>query len=128
MLGLTVGNVLLGLKLLQVWDCEMPTAPRGVPPRFKSTPPQILAQLQTDPNLARWDSQRLFRLLDHFWVGPSFLRLSRSFTVCLATQSSLEKLSSIVQVARNWAGPISAALYAAGDDEYRLLRGKFMKK
>jgi N-acetyllactosaminide beta-1,3-N-acetylglucosaminyltransferase len=62
-------------------------------------------------------------MIDHALVGSMYNDLSQKYSVCLATQSSLEKLHSIVQVAHHWTGPISAALFAAGDEEYRLLQG-----
>lgn len=71
--------------------------------------------------LGRWDRARLFKIYDFVSTGQDFRELSEKFSVCMATQSSLEKLYSLVQVSEQWAGPISAALYAAGDDEYFLL-------
>ncbi|KAL0273096.1 UNVERIFIED_CONTAM: hypothetical protein PYX00_005853 [Menopon gallinae] len=80
--------------------------------------------------LGRWDKHHLFKMYDYVYVGQNFSILSERFAVCMATQSSLEKLHSIVQVAYQWTGPISAAVYAAGDDEYFLLHWyvNFLKK
>lgn len=72
-------------------------------------------------HLGRWDKQHLFKMYDFISVGQNFTALSDQFSVCIATQTSLEKLHSLVQVAHQWTGPISAAVYAAGDDEYFLL-------
>ncbi len=55
-------------------------------------------------------------------IGERFKELSEEYVVCLATQGSLEKLYSLVQVARHFSGPISAAVFAAGNDELYLLQ------
>lgn len=73
-------------------------------------------------NLGRWDARRLYKIFDYAVVGDRFNELSQNYSVCLATQSSLEKLASLVQVAEHWSGPISAALFAAGNDELYLLQ------
>jgi N-acetyllactosaminide beta-1,3-N-acetylglucosaminyltransferase len=57
--------------------------------------------------------------LDFIWPGNKFLELSKKYTVSIATQSSLEKLLSIVEVSRHWTGPISLAVFVAGE-EFRL--------
>lgn len=73
-------------------------------------------------NLGRWDSRRQYRIFDYAVLGERFIELSHNGSVCLATQSSLEKLFSLVQVAKNWSGPMSAAIFAAGNDELYLLQ------
>lgn len=49
--------------------------------------------------------------------------------MCLATQSSLERLFSLVQVSHQWAGPISVALFLASPDELKIARAyvKFIR-
>lgn len=81
-------------------------------------------------DLGRWDKTRLFKMYDFISIGENFLELSKKFSVCIATQSSIEKLYSIAQVSQHWSGPISVALYAAGDDEYFLVHWyvNFLKK
>lgn len=74
-----------------------------------------------DLRLGRWDARRLYKLFDFALPGDRYGELSERYSVCLATQSSLEKLQSLVQVAHHWSGPISAAVFAAGD-EYALLQ------
>lgn len=74
-----------------------------------------------DLRLGRWDARRLYKLFDFALPGDRFAELSERYSVCLATQSSLEKLQSLVQVAHHWSGPISAAVFAAGE-EYPLLQ------
>lgn len=78
--------------------------------------------LKLNIKLGRWDARRLFRTFDHVLVGSSFIELSQVYRVCLATQSSVEKLHSLVQMAHHWTGPISVALYAAGDEEFEVLQ------
>lgn len=74
-----------------------------------------------DLRLGRWDNRHFLKMFDSALVGDKFTQLSEKFTVCLATQSSLEKLFSIVQVAHHWTGPISTAVYIAGDEEFTLV-------
>lgn len=76
------------------------------------------------PPYCRWDTRHMYKMIDHALVGSLFNELSAKHSVCLATQSSLEKLHSLVQVAHHWTGPISAALFAAGDEEFSILQGK----
>ncbi|XP_008206491.1 uncharacterized protein LOC100114967 isoform X3 [Nasonia vitripennis] len=78
--------------------------------------------LNLDIRLGRWDSRRLYRMFDSVMTGSRFVELSESSRVCLATQTSLEKLSSLVQVVHQWTGTISVALYAAGDEEFEVLQ------
>jgi beta-1,4-glucuronyltransferase 1 len=61
-------------------------------------------------------------MFDWTTVGTKYIELSKRFSVCLATQSSLERLFSLVQVAHQWAGPISAALFIASPDELKVAR------
>ncbi|KAK3932399.1 Beta-1,4-glucuronyltransferase 1 [Frankliniella fusca] len=66
--------------------------------------------------LGRWDSRRVVKMFDHALVGGRFAELSAEYKVTLATQTSLERLHSLVQVVHHWTGPVSVALYAAGDE------------
>jgi len=45
--------------------------------------------------------------------------------VCLATQCSVDRLHSIVELAKNWNGSISTAIYVAGEELY-YLQGRFI--
>nr|CAD7395693.1 unnamed protein product [Timema poppensis] len=90
------------------------TSNRGVP--FKN----VNSVFQINSRLGRWDARHLFKAFDFAIVGDKFVALSERFTVCLATQSSLEKMHSLVQVAHHWSGAISAAIFAASD-EFKLL-------
>jgi hypothetical protein len=80
---------------------------------------QNLSVFNTDWRLSRSDSKHRYKFLDFIWPGNKFLELSNKFTVSIATQSSLEKLHSIVEVSRHWTGPISLAVFVAGE-EFRL--------
>ncbi|XP_043672949.1 beta-1,4-glucuronyltransferase 1 [Vespula pensylvanica] len=79
-------------------------------------------RLNLDVRLGRWDARRLFKTFDSIFVGSRFSELSQMYRVCLATQSSIEKLYSIVEVAHQWTGSMSVALYAAGDEEFEVLQ------
>lgn len=72
-------------------------------------------------DLGRWDKSKSFKMFDYVHVGEEYGSLSKKYMVCMATQSSIEKLHSIAQVSEHWTGPISVAIYAAGDEEYYLL-------
>lgn len=77
--------------------------------------------LKLDLRLGRLDNSLKFKYFDHFWVGDAFAELNQEYSVCLATQTSLDRLHSLVQVAHHWSGPISAAVFAAGSDELDML-------
>lgn len=74
-----------------------------------------------DLHLGRWDNRLQYKLFDNILVGENFATLSEVHKTCLATQSSLEKIASIVEVVVNWNGPISVATFAASDDELNSL-------
>jgi len=72
--------------------------------------------LNIDFRLSRWDSKHRYKFLDFIWPGNKFLELSQKYIVSIATQSSLEKLHSIVEMSRHWTGPISLAVFVAGEE------------
>lgn len=142
-LALTISNVFLTLRLLQTSsDCGghnndhqvtslIPKAPAIL------TPSTCLEYVLADTNintsekavfsgldlkLGRWDTRRTFKVFDFAVVGERFTELSDRYNVCLATQSSIEKIFSLVQVSHHWSAPISATVYAAGDDELYLFQ------
>lgn len=160
-LALTVSNVFLTLRLLQVSDCGhnnndhlatslVPKAPVILTPAT-SCLEYVLADSSVnasdkpvfsglDLKLGRWDTRRMFKVFDFAVVGEKFVELSDQLNVTLATQSSIEKIFSLVQgellailnrltfefvlqtVSHHWSGAISATVYAAGDDELYLLQ------
>lgn len=73
--------------------------------------------LNLDLSLGRWDDNRRFKLFDNIFVGDKYAYKNDVHKTCLATQSSLEKLHSIVDVSNNWNGPISLAVFAAYEEE-----------
>lgn len=73
-------------------------------------------------NHGRWDASRQYKYFDFASNGHRFDDLSKEYSVCLATQSSLERLYSLVSVAEHWNGPISLAVFVAGNDELYLLQ------
>lgn len=76
----------------------------------------------------RYDNQRLYRIFDNVFVGDRYIHLSNRYNICLATQSSIDKLDSLSEVAQHWSGPISLAVYVADDDEFSLLQGQFQSE
>ena len=74
-----------------------------------------------DLRLGRWDSSRSYRMFDYATVGDMYAEASANRRVCLATQSSIERLHELLRIAAHWSGPISVAVFVAGD-ELRLLR------
>ncbi|KAH0950585.1 hypothetical protein HN011_006998 [Eciton burchellii] len=144
---LALSNILLTFLLLQSETCTPEAIPREVEPSavtsdwnlgglgVKQEPPPAdcvtqdyqpaspdTNSLRLDIRLGRWDARRIYRTFDSVLVGNHFADLSQTHRVCLATQSSVEKLHSLVQVALHWTGPMSVALYAAGDDEFEVLQ------
>ncbi|XP_004534744.1 beta-1,4-glucuronyltransferase 1 [Ceratitis capitata] len=70
----------------------------------------------------RWDNQRIYKMYDFALVGDKFVKTSLENIVCLATQSSVERLYSLTQVAYQWKGPISTAVFIAGDEEFLIFQ------
>lgn len=70
-----------------------------------------------DLQLGRWDNRRMYKLFDNIIVGSKFTELSEQYLTTLASQSSLDKLISLIEVSKHWSGPISVAVFAVGDDE-----------
>lgn len=117
-LALTVSNVFLTLRLLQVSDCGhsnndhlatslVPKSPVVLTPAT-SCLEYVLADSSVnasdkavfsglDLKLGRWDTRRMFKVFDFAVVGEKFVELSDKLNVTLATQSSIEKIFSLVQ-------------------------------
>lgn len=51
-----------------------------------------------DLRLGRWDTKRAYKIYDHVVHGEKFIQLSENSLVCLATQSSIDRMHSIVEV------------------------------
>lgn len=71
--------------------------------------------------LGRWDDSRQFIVRDFALTGKQFYTTAVSHNVCLATQSSLDRLHWIAQVADHWRGAISVAVYL-DDEEVHIFR------
>lgn len=147
-LALTISNVLLTIRLLQNSDTGgcgyannnrnrdfasgrlkesllTPASPcleyvLADPYTYNNTEKSVFSGL--DLHLGRWDNNRVYKIFDFAVVGEKFNELTDTYTVCLATQSSIDKIYSIVQVAHHWTGPISAAIFVAGDDELYVMQ------
>lgn len=107
----------LTLRLLQVSDCGhnndhaatslIPKAPVILTPAT-SCLEYVLADTSVnasekpvfsglDLQLGRWDARRMYKVFDFAVVGEKFAELSTKLNVTLATQSSIEKIFSLVQ-------------------------------
>ncbi|XP_017868622.1 PREDICTED: beta-1,4-glucuronyltransferase 1 [Drosophila arizonae] len=75
-----------------------------------------------DISYGRWDNQHKYKIKDFAVVGEQYTESSKISLICLATQSSVERLYSLPQVAANWIGPMSVALFSAGNEEYIVLK------
>lgn len=69
--------------------------------------------------LGRWDSKRLYKIFDFAVVGEQFTELSDRYNVCLATQSSIEKIFSLVQMSHHWSGKQILLYFNFYNDEIR---------
>lgn len=67
-------------------------------------------------SLARWDTRRLYNFFDYVLSGDKFIELSEKYTVTIATQSSLEKLHSLVEVSQHWTGPMSVSVFTLAEE------------
>lgn len=116
-MALTVSNVFLTLRLLQISDCGhsnehlstslLPKAPVILTPATTCLE-YVLADSSVnasekavfsglDLKLGRWDTRRMYKVFDFAVVGEKFAELSEKLNVTLATQSSIEKIFSLVQ-------------------------------
>ncbi|KAJ3664531.1 hypothetical protein Zmor_000089 [Zophobas morio] len=123
---LSIYNIILTLKLMYSPECPR-HAPVRPPLKAAKCDPQRPAYsknepiFRLDPRLGRWDARLQYKLFDNILVGERFASLSDVHRTCLATQSSLEKMASLIEVSANWDGPISLATFAASDDELSAL-------
>ena len=111
-------NIVTEWNLFSLQKEDLPDKPCIQP----EDPPKEETILKLDVRLGKWDSRRLYKTFDAVLVGDKFSDLSQTSKVCLATQTSVEKLHSLVQVVHHWSGPLSVALFAAGDEELEILQ------
>lgn len=110
---MTISNVFLTLRLLQTSDCgqanEQTTSLVPKSPLI-ITSPSCLEYIMADGNvtektifsdldlkLGRWDQRRMYKVFDFAILGEKFVEMSEKVNVTLATQSSIEKIFSLVQ-------------------------------
>ncbi|CAH1104308.1 unnamed protein product [Psylliodes chrysocephalus] len=124
---LTAYNVMLTVKLMYTQDCPKHHSIQKVPEIIYEKCNKDIEYIQDEIysnlnlNLGRWDNQHKYKLFDNFLVGKKYTILSDLYETCLATQGSLEKLPSLIEVAHNWNGPISVATFAASEEELNAL-------
>lgn len=53
---------------------------------------------KVDESLGRWDARRNYKTHDHIFTGPKYRRLAKESPVCLATQTSVDRLFWLTQV------------------------------
>ncbi|XP_059061199.1 beta-1,4-glucuronyltransferase 1-like isoform X1 [Achroia grisella] len=129
-IALVIYNAAANVWLLRPQPCPVVSTP-PLPTETLTCEPCIdtapNAALDDDPisrldlRLGRWDGSRSFRMFDYATVGDMYAEISGNRRVCLATQSSIERLHELLRIAAHWSGPISVAVFVAGD-ELRLLR------
>lgn len=141
---LAISNIILTIQLLHKPQClgegnaienGESIVPKLLPLTIQPTPPPCVDYVPAIPNitnriifehlnlnLGRWDNSRQYKYYDYAVIGDRFLSLSKEFVVSLATQSSIERLHSLVHASLHWTGPISVALYVAGNDELYLMQ------
>uniref|UniRef100_A0A1B0G7E5 Beta-1,4-glucuronyltransferase 1 n=1 Tax=Glossina morsitans morsitans TaxID=37546 RepID=A0A1B0G7E5_GLOMM len=61
-------------------------------------------------------------MIDFALIGEQYEQASAKSLVCLATQSSVERVYSLAEASKQWQGPISVAVFVAGSDEFSILQ------
>ncbi len=65
-----------------------------------------------------YDQSRQFKSVSFLATGSKWNIVSDISKVCLATQTSLDRLDELIPLTENWPGPISVAIFAPGQDFY----------
>ncbi|XP_066260700.1 beta-1,4-glucuronyltransferase 1 isoform X2 [Euwallacea similis] len=73
--------------------------------------------LNLNLSLGRSDARLGYKLFDNVLVGEKYIQLSETYETCLATQSSLDKIASLIESSLYWGGPISLAAFAGSEKE-----------
>lgn len=63
-----------------------------------------------------FDQSRQFKSLSFFSTGSKWKLWSDQTNVCLATQTSLDRLDELIPLAERWSGPLSVAIFTPGGD------------
>ena len=71
--------------------------------------------------LPRWDSKREYKIHDYAIVGGQYKNSSENNKVCLATQTSVDRLYWIPYVLKHWLGPVSIAVFVP-DVEFEIFK------
>lgn len=58
------------------------------------------------------------RIYDHFRLGSDWENLREKYNICIATQSTLERLYWLPQLLEHWSGPLSLALHLTSVEEW----------
>ncbi|KAF9813181.1 hypothetical protein SFRURICE_015670 [Spodoptera frugiperda] len=127
--ALVAYNAVANLWLLHPASCPIPPTPAPTEPptcepcygKVSSAGADYDPIYALDLRLGRWDGSRSYKIFDNVAVGELYSEMSTNYHVCLATQSSIERLHELLRIAAHWTGPISVAVFVAGD-EMRLLR------
>lgn len=72
--------------------------------------------------LGRWDNQHTYKIIDFALIGDHYEQSSARSLVCLATQTSIERMYSLAEAAKQWQAPISVAVFVAGSEEFSILQ------
>ncbi|XP_069696729.1 beta-1,4-glucuronyltransferase 1-like [Periplaneta americana] len=83
---------------------------------MRPMPLQLNTTFDINLRLGRWDTKRLFKFFDFVVTGDRFVELTDSYSVCLATQCSLDKIYSLVEVSKHWTAPISLSVFVTGQE------------
>lgn len=122
-------SILINFRLISDENCHERSTTTKKPIEPKLPTPVVIRKVlpieenigKIDINLGRHDNKLEYKFYDNVFVGTNFMELSKIHKTCLATQSSLEKLSSIINVISHWEGPISLAVFGAEDEEFNKL-------
>ncbi|CAH1111448.1 unnamed protein product [Psylliodes chrysocephalus] len=72
--------------------------------------------LNLNLQLGRWDVQHKYKLFDNILIGDKYVLLNYQYKTCLATQGSIERLYSLIEMSEHWSGPISLATFADSEE------------
>ena len=64
-----------------------------------------------DPNTGVFDKWRLYKTHNFVHVGNNLTILNAERNVCLAAQTSLDRLYSLTETLEQWSGPVSIGKY-----------------
>ncbi|CAL8072141.1 unnamed protein product [Orchesella dallaii] len=70
---------------------------------------------------SRFDNKRIIRIFDYIRTGKNWENLVTQYNVCLATQSSLDRIKYLPQLLSTWRGPVSLAVYITNEEEWLML-------